>query len=41
VEAARFSGDWWALGVQWHPERLDGDHQLVFTEFKRAITSHD
>jgi putative glutamine amidotransferase len=19
VEAARFSGDWWALGVQWHP----------------------
>ena len=40
VEAARFSGDWWALGVQWHPERLDGDHQLVFTEFKRAITSH-
>lgn len=40
IEAARFSGDgWWALGVQWHPERLDGDHQRIFTELKRAIAA--
>lgn len=37
IEAARFSGDWWALGVQWHPERLDGDHRRVFTEFRRVM----
>jgi putative glutamine amidotransferase len=37
VEAARCQGDWWALGVQWHPERMDGDHQAIFTEFRRAI----
>ncbi|HEY7824618.1 MAG TPA: gamma-glutamyl-gamma-aminobutyrate hydrolase family protein [Acidimicrobiia bacterium] len=37
IEAARYSGDWWALGVQWHPERLDGDHQLIFTELRKAI----
>lgn len=43
IEAARWSGDWWALGVQWHPERLDGDHQLLFTEFRRRVaeTSND
>ncbi len=39
VEAARFSGDWWALGVQWHPERLEGDHQRIFTELRSAIES--
>lgn len=38
IEAARFSGGWWAVGVQWHPERLDGDHQEIFAEFRRAIT---
>lgn len=37
VEAARFAGDWWALGVQWHPERLDGDHQRIFAELRKAI----
>lgn len=37
VEAARCRGDWWALGVQWHPERLDGDHQVLFTEFRRVL----
>ena len=37
IEAARWAGDWWALGVQWHPERLDGDHQLLFTEFRRRV----
>jgi len=38
IEAARFDGDWWALGVQWHPERLEGDHQEIFSAFRRAIT---
>lgn len=37
VEAARCEGDWWALGVQWHPERLEGDHQKLFAEFRKAI----
>ena len=37
IEAARYSGDWWALGVQWHPERLEGDHQLIFAELRTAI----
>lgn len=37
VEAARCEGDWWALGVQWHPERLDGDHQRIFAIFREAI----
>jgi len=39
IEAARFEGDWWALAVQWHPERLDGEHQRIFAEFRRAIES--
>jgi putative glutamine amidotransferase len=39
VEAARCDGAWWALGVQWHPERLDGDHQKIFTAFRDAIVS--
>lgn len=37
IEAARYSGDWWALGVQWHPERLEGDHQRVFSVFREVI----
>lgn len=37
VEAARVAGDWWALGVQWHPERLEGEHQTIFTAFREAI----
>jgi putative glutamine amidotransferase len=37
IEAARYDGDWWALGVQWHPERLEGDHQEIFAAFRRAI----
>lgn len=39
VEAARYDGDWWALGVQWHPERLDGEHQAIFATFRQAITA--
>jgi putative glutamine amidotransferase len=37
IEAARCEGDWWALGVQWHPERLDGEHRTLFQVFKDAI----
>lgn len=37
IEAARWDGDWWVLAVQWHPERLDGDHQRIFTAFRAAI----
>jgi putative glutamine amidotransferase len=37
VEAVRGEGDWWVLGVQWHPERLDGDHQKLFDEFRKAV----
>jgi putative glutamine amidotransferase len=39
VEAVRFDGDWWALGVQWHPERMDGEHQRIFAVFREAIQS--
>jgi putative glutamine amidotransferase len=39
IEAARHEGDWWALGVQWHPERMEGDHQGVFSAFREAILS--
>lgn len=38
IEVARCDGDWWALGVQWHPERMEGDHQAVFSAFRDAIT---
>lgn len=37
VEVARCEGDWWAVGVQWHPERMAGVHQVVFTAFREAI----
>lgn len=37
IEAARFDGEWWALGVQWHPERLDDEHQRLFTAFREVI----
>lgn len=37
IEAARFDGGWWALGVQWHPERLDGDHQRIFDLLREAV----
>ena len=39
VEAARCDGSWWALGVQWHPERMEGEHQQIFTAFREAITA--
>lgn len=38
VEAARCRGEWWALGVQWHPERMSIDHQEpLFSLFREAI----
>lgn len=37
IEAARCDGDWWALGVQWHPERMDGDHHALFHAFRKAM----
>lgn len=33
VEAARCAGDWWALGVQWHPEKMDADHRHLLHLF--------
>ena len=38
IEAARCRGNWWALAVQWHPERLDAEHHKpLFTAFRQAI----
>jgi putative glutamine amidotransferase len=39
IEAVRGDGDWWVLGVQWHPERLEGDHQRIFTAFRDVLVS--
>lgn len=40
IEAVRCQGDWWALGVQWHPERMDLSHQgPLFAAFRDSITS--
>lgn len=37
VEALEFAGDWWALGLQWHPELLDDPRsQRVFDTFVAA-----
>ena len=37
VEGVRHDGDWWALGVQWHPERMEGEHRRVFAAFREAM----
>ena len=39
IEAARCDGSWWALGVQWHPERMDGEHHHLFKVFAEALSS--
>ncbi len=39
VEAARCRGDWWALGVQWHPEKMDLDHRQLLAAFRDEIVS--
>ena len=44
VEGAEWSGDWWLLGVQWHPEELvateEGWDRALFDAFRRAIDAH-
>ena len=38
VEAARYKGSWWALGVQWHPERLHSEERNpLFEGLEEAI----
>ncbi len=38
IEAARCDGSWWAIGVQWHPERLEGEmQQQLFGAFKKEL----
>ena len=37
IEAARCKGDWWALGVQWHPEKMDLDHRHLLTAFREEM----
>lgn len=37
IEAARYKGDWWALGVQWHPEKMDLDHRHLLTAFREEM----
>lgn len=39
IEAARCRGDWWALGVQWHPEKMDLDHRHLLTALRDEILS--
>ena len=39
IEAVRCDGSWWALGVQWHPERMDADHHQLFHALREAISS--
>lgn len=41
IEAARWDGDWWALGVQWHPERLEGGHQRLFHVFRDQLRPNE
>ena len=39
VEVLESTNDWWALGVQWHPERLDlADERPLFEALVRAAT---
>ncbi|MGI9609117.1 MAG: gamma-glutamyl-gamma-aminobutyrate hydrolase family protein [Acidimicrobiia bacterium] len=40
IEAARCDGSWWAVGVQWHPERMESkDHNPLFSALREAIES--
>lgn len=39
IEAFKCNGSWWALGMQWHPERLEGIHHGVFQAFREAIAA--
>jgi putative glutamine amidotransferase len=37
IEAARYKGDWWALGVQWHPEKMGVDHRHLLAAFREEM----
>lgn len=37
VEAARCRGNWWALGVQWHPEKMSVDHRRLLQAFREEL----
>lgn len=40
IEAVEWTGsDWWALGVQWHPEELDGRDAGLFVAVVEAATA--
>jgi putative glutamine amidotransferase len=40
IEAARYRGSWWAVGIQWHPERLPADERdPIFTELRQVVTA--
>ncbi|HEY5889606.1 MAG TPA: gamma-glutamyl-gamma-aminobutyrate hydrolase family protein [Acidimicrobiia bacterium] len=39
IEAARCEGSWWALGVQWHPERSSfEEREPLFSAFREALS---
>lgn len=44
VEALEWTGDWWAVGVQWHPETLQHTAESwdrdIFRAFAAAATDH-
>lgn len=37
IEAVRCEGSWWALGVQWHPEKMTLEHRRLFTAFREVM----
>ncbi len=37
IEAARVASGWWALGVQWHPERMPGQRRPLFEAFASQL----
>lgn len=38
IEAARYRGSWWAVGIQWHPERLPiADRDPLFDALREAL----